>query len=149
MPETRLQTASHYSRPGAIRVLRALWKLGGKGTTRQIRIATNSEAAHSDIHSARLYCEELGICSRREAIERRQVRTTEKGKRVLRHQADDYFGSICRFLDAETRHCTVYKARPGICRDFPGTRRCGYWEFLKFERSSQEDPEYVATTNNY
>ncbi len=73
----------------------------------------------------------------------------ENGKRVLRHQADEYYGSVCRFLDVETRNCTVYKARPRICKDFPGTRRCGYYDFLAFERRAQDDPEYVATTNNF
>ncbi|HEY5598812.1 MAG TPA: YkgJ family cysteine cluster protein [Kiloniellales bacterium] len=72
----------------------------------------------------------------------------DKGEVVLRHRKDEHFGTACRFLDPETRRCTVYKARPKICRDFPGTVRCGYYEFLKFERRAMEDPDYVATTNN-
>ncbi len=72
----------------------------------------------------------------------------EKGEIVLRHQKDEHFGTICQFIDPQTRRCTVYKARPKICRDFPGTKRCGYYEFLKFERRAMEDPDYVATTDN-
>ena len=70
-------------------------------------------------------------------------------KRVLRHQMDEHYGSVCRFLDTETRQCTVYKARPKICRDYPGRKRCGYWEFLIHERESQDDPDYIAITNNF
>ena len=70
----------------------------------------------------------------------------EAGERVLRHQPDVHFGSVCRFLDTETRRCTVYEARPVACREFPGTVRCGYYDFLCFERRTQEDPEYIATT---
>lgn len=72
----------------------------------------------------------------------------EPGERVLRHQQDDIFGTACRFLDTDKRMCTVYKARPAICRDYPGTRKCGYYEFLKFERMLQEDDEFVPTAYN-
>ena len=72
----------------------------------------------------------------------------KKKKRIMRHRSDEHFGSVCTFLDRETRQCTVYEARPGICRDFPGTRRCGYYEFLKFERYLLKDPDHVATTYN-
>jgi Fe-S-cluster containining protein len=70
----------------------------------------------------------------------------EKGERILRHQLDEHFTTICAFLDLETRGCTVYEARPAICREFPGKGRCGYWDFLTFERTAQEDPDWVATT---
>lgn len=72
----------------------------------------------------------------------------EKGERVLRHHKDETFGTVCRFLDRETRRCTIYEARPGICRAFPGGARCGYYDFLVFERRAQEDEEYVPTTFN-
>ncbi len=79
-------------------------------------------------------------------------RYTKKGHTarevVLRHKTDEHYGSVCTFLDRETRRCTVYEARPGICREFPGTGRCGYYDFLMFERRMQEDPEYVAVTNH-
>lgn len=72
----------------------------------------------------------------------------EPGERILRHKKDEIFGTACRFLDRETRFCTVYKARPDICRDYPGTRRCGYYDFLKFERMLQEDDEFIPTAYN-
>ena len=67
--------------------------------------------------------------------------------RVLRHTADEHFQTSCQFLDKEKRTCTIYDARPKICREFPTQKRCGYYEFLKFERETQDDPEWVATTN--
>lgn len=85
-------------------------------------------------------------------VEQARRRFTKKGDeespRVLRHKADDYYGTACRFLDSETRGCTIYEARPEICRDFPNRKRCGYYEFLKHERETQEDPEWVSTTGN-
>ncbi len=73
----------------------------------------------------------------------------DEGKtRIMRHRRDEHFGSVCRFLDRETRSCTIYEGRPEICRDFPGTVRCGYYEFLKFERYLLKDPDHVATTYN-
>jgi len=72
----------------------------------------------------------------------------DKGEMVLRHRKDVHFGTVCRFLDRQTRRCTVHKARPKICRDFPGTKRCGYYEFLKFERLVMKDSDHISTTNN-
>ena len=69
-----------------------------------------------------------------------------KGKRLLRHQKDRIFESVCVFLDRETRRCTVYEARPGVCREYPDSPRCGYYEFLKFERAHQDDPKFIALT---
>lgn len=78
-------------------------------------------------------------------------RFTKKGDkdnpRVLRHTADEHFVTSCTFLDKQTRQCTIYEARPQICRDFPTQSRCGYYDFLKFEREVQDDPKWVATTN--
>lgn len=80
-----------------------------------------------------------------------EKRFTKKGDkenpRVLRHKEDDHFKTACMFLDQETRQCTVYELRPRICRDFPTQSRCGYYEFLKFEREVQDDPKWVATTD--
>lgn len=69
----------------------------------------------------------------------------EKGERVLRHQRDHVYESVCAFLDSETRQCTIYKGRPGICRDYPASTRCGYYDFLSFERRVQEDPEFIPS----
>ncbi|HEX9940982.1 MAG TPA: YkgJ family cysteine cluster protein [Thermoanaerobaculia bacterium] len=72
----------------------------------------------------------------------------EPGEVVLRHKPDRIYGTTCKFLDPETRRCTVYEARPAICRTYPGTCRCGYYDFLCFERRAQEDPEFIPSTFN-
>jgi len=82
----------------------------------------------------------------KEARKRFTKKGEEKGERILRHQADEHYTTICRFIDPETRNCTIYEARPEICREFPGKGRCGYYDFLTFERTAQEDPDWVATT---
>jgi Fe-S-cluster containining protein len=69
----------------------------------------------------------------------------EPGERILRHKKDEIFGTACRFLDLETRRCTVYEHRPSVCRGYPATRRCGYYDFLQFERRAQQDEELVLT----
>ena len=80
--------------------------------------------------------------------EKKFFKAVEGYKRVLRRKSDKHFGKICRFFDTEERRCTVYAARPAICRSFPGEGRCGYYDFLTFERRAQEDDEWVALTNN-
>jgi Fe-S-cluster containining protein len=65
---------------------------------------------------------------------------------AMRRKKDEHFGYICQFFDTEKRRCTVYEARPSVCRAFPGSGRCGYYDFLMFERRAQEDDEFVATT---
>ena len=69
----------------------------------------------------------------------------EEGERVLRHQQDHIYKSVCRFLDTDTRQCTIYEERPTICRDYPGSTRCGYYDFLSFERRAQNDPEFIPS----
>jgi len=70
----------------------------------------------------------------------------KKKMRVLRHRKDPVFKSACMMLDPEKRRCTIYQGRPSICRDFPGGKRCGYYDFLKFERHHQDDQEFIALT---
>ena len=83
----------------------------------------------------------------RETARRRYTKKgDEPGERVMRHKEDEHYTTVCRFLDSETRNCTIYEARPRICREFPGAGRCGYYDFLMFERRAQDDPEWVATT---
>ena len=66
--------------------------------------------------------------------------------RVMRHRSDKHFVTACMMLDQETRRCTMYEARPSVCRVYPDSSRCGYYEFLKFERNQQGDEDHVATT---
>jgi Fe-S-cluster containining protein len=67
---------------------------------------------------------------------------------AMRRKKDEHFGRICQFFDQEKRCCSIYTARPTICRTYPGSVRCGYYDFLSSERSSQRDPDFIATTNN-
>lgn len=69
-------------------------------------------------------------------------------KYAMRRKKDVHYGKICQFFDTKARCCTVYKARPKVCRDYPNTKRCGYYDFLQFERRAQDDPEFVALTDH-
>jgi Fe-S-cluster containining protein len=80
------------------------------------------------------------------AVERFTKYDKTKGIYMLRHRKDHIFDSMCAFFDQDKRRCTVYEARPGVCRKYPDAPRCGYYEFLKFEREQQGDPEFVAIT---
>lgn len=85
-------------------------------------------------------------------VETARRRFTKRGDEpdtmVLRHRADPHYGTACQFLDRETRRCTVYAARPGTCRAYPGAAHCGYYDFLRFERTIQEDETFVARAYN-
>ena len=70
----------------------------------------------------------------------------KNGTPMLRHKKDSIFDTACMFLDQEKRRCTIYEARPMVCRQYPNGNRCGYYEFLKFEREQQGDEEIVAMT---
>src|SRR6266851_2001007 len=39
---------------------------------------------------------------------------TYNGERILRQKADPIFGKACKFLNPQTRQCTVYHARPEV-----------------------------------
>lgn len=66
-------------------------------------------------------------------------------ERILRHQKDEVYGSICRFFDTEARRCTIYEARPSVCREYPDGRTCGYYTFIRFERKHQNDDSFVPS----
>ncbi|NJM55980.1 MAG: YkgJ family cysteine cluster protein [Verrucomicrobiae bacterium] len=83
-----------------------------------------------------------------EEAERKFTREAHGSKWTLRRKKDEHFGRICRFFDSVKRNCGVYTARPEICRSFPNETRCGYYDFLKFERKHQEDQTYVARTDS-
>jgi Fe-S-cluster containining protein len=84
--------------------------------------------------------------SYREAEERYTKYDAKEKVQLLRHRKDKIFDSVCMLLDPKTRRCSVYHARPGVCRDYPDSNRCGYYEFLKFERAHQDDPKFIALT---
>ena len=65
------------------------------------------------------------------------------GERVLIRVKDEIFPETCGFLDQRTRGCTVYHARPTVCRGYPGRTRCAYYDLLQFERRQQGDENVV------
>ncbi|MGB8602408.1 MAG: YkgJ family cysteine cluster protein [Rhizomicrobium sp.] len=87
------------------------------------------------------------------SVEEAQKKFVNKGDKKdggefkIKRKTDVHFGKICRFFDTDERRCTIYEARMKICRAYP-TGRCGYYEFLKIERDTQEDQDMVASTWN-
>jgi len=73
-----------------------------------------------------------------EAVTERYTKM-HSGERVLRRKKDPIFGQACQFLDHETRGCTIYHARPAVCREYPDRTRCAYYDLLQFEREQQDD----------
>jgi Fe-S-cluster containining protein len=63
------------------------------------------------------------------------------GERVLRRKRDHLFGQACQFINPETRGCGIYNARPAVCREFPTSTRCAYWDLFQFEKEQQDDPD--------
>jgi Fe-S-cluster containining protein len=63
----------------------------------------------------------------------------------MRHRTDDVYKSSCMMLDREKRNCTIYDARPAVCRSYPDGAKCGYYDFLKFERDFQDDETFVPS----
>ncbi|MFN7930381.1 MAG: YkgJ family cysteine cluster protein [Blastocatellia bacterium] len=49
----------------------------------------------------------------------------------------------CRFFHPTKRQCTVYEHRPGVCREYPDARRCGYYDFLKWNAQAQQDETFI------
>jgi uncharacterized protein len=67
----------------------------------------------------------------------------ESGERVLRRVKDVIFERTCMFLNQETRGCTIYHARPAVCREYPDRARCVYYDILKFEQKQQDDETVI------
>ncbi|HYN14110.1 MAG TPA: YkgJ family cysteine cluster protein [Burkholderiales bacterium] len=82
----------------------------------------------------------------KQAEERLTKYDAKEKVRLLRHRKDRVFDSVCALLDQKTRRCTVYEARPATCRSYPESQRCGYYDFLTFERAHQGDPKFIALT---
>jgi len=74
---------------------------------------------------------------------RERYTTDHEGERVLKRVDDAIFDATCVFLNQETRGCSIYHGRPGVCREYPGRSRCAYYDLLRFERKQQGDPTVV------
>ena len=73
---------------------------------------------------------------------RRFTRTVD-GEMALRTRRDRIYASICMFFDQQHRCCSIYEARPEICRKHPGGRRCGYYDRLLAEREARGGDAFV------
>jgi uncharacterized protein len=67
------------------------------------------------------------------------------GDRVLRHRKDHIFKTTCQFFDQTGRRCTIYEARPEVCREYPDSVRCAYYDFLSAERRRQGDDTFIPS----
>ncbi len=74
---------------------------------------------------------------------RRRCTKQWQDERVLKKVKDVIFAETCVFLNQETRGCSIYHGRPGVCREYPGRSRCVYYDVLKFERKQQDDETVV------
>ena len=72
-------------------------------------------------------------------------KTKDVEERILRHHKDSVYTSVCRLFDRETRRCTVYAARPNVCRKYPYGNSCGYYGFLKFERTFHDEADFIPS----
>jgi Fe-S-cluster containining protein len=74
-----------------------------------------------------------------------RYKTKDVDEQILRHHKDTVYKTICRFFDRDRRRCTVYAARPSVCRKYPYGNTCGYYGFLKFERTFHDDQEFIPS----
>lgn len=73
----------------------------------------------------------------------RRYTTRREGQRVLKRVEDAIFNETCVFLDQKARRCTIYEARPAVCRGYPARARCAYYDLLQFERRQQGRDDVV------
>jgi len=78
-----------------------------------------------------------------EAEERYTTVHPVSGDRVLKRTADPIFGASCMFQHPEKRVCTIYEGRPSVCRQYPSTKRCVYYDMLQWERRQQGDHHFA------
>lgn len=72
---------------------------------------------------------------------------SHRGLLLFKRVEDAIFGFCCPFLHPVGRICTMYTVRPKVCRGYPYGKSCGYYQFLRWERAHQQDPNAVAVTN--
>ena len=121
-------------------------------------IKDDQPRVHFDCNKCPAYCcsiyERVGVTARdvarlakhfgvSAAEARRRYTTEHDGERVLKRVEDEIFEKTCTFLDQKTRGCTIYHARPEVCRSYPGRSRCAYYDLLRFERVQQGDETVV------
>jgi uncharacterized protein len=66
-----------------------------------------------------------------------------EGERVLKRVPDVIYEQTCMFLDQDSRGCSIYHARPEVCREYPGRPRCAYYDLLQNERRQQNDENVI------
>jgi Fe-S-cluster containining protein len=74
-----------------------------------------------------------------------RYQTADINEQILRHHKDSIYKSICHLFDRDKRQCTVYEARPHVCRKYPYGNTCGYYNFLKFERTFHDEPDFIPS----
>jgi uncharacterized protein len=72
-------------------------------------------------------------------------KTKDIDEQIMRHHKDSIYKSVCSLFDRKKRQCTVYEARPNVCRKYPYGNQCGYYDFLHFERTHQDDEKFIPT----
>ena len=72
-----------------------------------------------------------------ETARKKFTKVDPEAKYAMRRKADEHFGRICQFFDTEERRCTIYTARPTICREYPG----GTLRLLRFPAGRAHIPE--------
>lgn len=74
-----------------------------------------------------------------------RFKSKDADEQILRHHKDPIYSTTCTFFDIKARRCTIYEARPNVCRKYPYGNSCGYYSFLKFERVHQDDDDYIPS----
>ena len=109
------------------------------------------EAVSLDDRDARRLASHLGMTA--DIFLALYARRGPRGETVLKRKADAASGTgeCCTFLDTEARRCTVYDARPDVCRDFPvrgaqaagAEGRCCYYDVLTYVRKESGDAQRI------
>jgi hypothetical protein len=75
--------------------------------------------------------------------------TSRDIERLAKHFGVSYREAEERYTKTDAKEkiqLLRHRERPGVCREYPDSQRCGYYEFLKFERAHQDDPKFIALT---
>lgn len=99
------------------------------------------EAVNITVSDLKRLAEHLGVAPKL-AMKRYTVGLT------LKRKPDELLGETCVFFDTERRHCGVYEARPGVCREWPRPEhspegRCCYYDLYQFTKREQRAPNVL------